>query len=208
MELYLDTGVLAAYYAPEPASAEAEGLVRATPHPAISDLSEVELFAAITRKLRRAELALTDARRIRAAFLAHLDAALYARVPLGREHYLLARDWAGRESVGVGPRGALHLAAAALSGRTLATLDPALAAAAAELGVEALPVEVEDGEAASVHEPPSVYGGDGGHTGRADRAEPADRTGQVTDPAAGRASGATGLAAREARAEDGEEAAR
>ena len=66
MELYLDTGVLAAYYAPEPASAEAESLVRATPRPAISDLSEVELFAAVTRKVRRAELALADARRIRA----------------------------------------------------------------------------------------------------------------------------------------------
>jgi len=160
MELYLDTGVLAAYYAPEPSSAEAEGLVRATPRPAISDLAEVELFAAVTRKVRRAELGLTDARRIRSAFLAHLDAALYTRLPLGREHYLLARDWAARESVGVGPRGALHLAAAALSGRTLATLDPALAAAAAELGVEALPVDVEDGEAASVHEPPAVYGGE------------------------------------------------
>jgi hypothetical protein len=159
MELYLDTGVLAAYYAPEPASAEAEGLVRATPHPAISDLSEVELFAAITRKVRRAELALTDARRIRSAFLAHLDAALYARLPLGREHYLLARDWAAREAAAVSPREALHLAAAALSGRTLATLDPALAAAAAELGVEALPLAIEeDGEAASVHEPPAVYG--------------------------------------------------
>jgi hypothetical protein len=171
MELYLDTGVLAAYYAPEPSSAEAEGLVRATPRPAISDLSEVELFAAVTRKVRRAELALTDARRIRSAFLAHLDAALYARLPLGREHYLLAREWAGREAAAVSPREALHLAAAALSGRTLATLDPALAAAAAELGVEALPLALEDGEAASVHEPPAVYGseddgeGDGGEEG-------------------------------------------
>lgn len=158
MELYLDTGVLAAYYAPEPASAEAEGLVRAAAQPAISDLTEVELFAAVTRKVRRAELSLPDARRIRAAFLAHLDAALYARLPLGREHYLLARDWAGREAVAVSPREALHLAAAALSGRTLATLDPVLAAIAGELGVEALPILSAAAEGSSVHEPASAYG--------------------------------------------------
>jgi hypothetical protein len=158
MELYLETGVLAAYYAPEAASAEAEGLVRATAQPAISDLGEVELFAALTRKVRRAELAMADARRIRAAFLAHLDAALYARVPLGREHFLLARDWAGREGAAVTAREAIHLAAAALSGRVLATLDPVLATAAAELGVQALPIAGFDDElASSVHEPPAPY---------------------------------------------------
>lgn len=165
MELYLETGVLAAYYAPEAASAEAEGLVRATAQPAISDLCEVELFAALTRKVRRAELAMADARRVRAAFLAHLDSALYARVPLSREHFLLARDWAGREGAAVNAREAIHLAAAALSGRVLATLDPVLAAAAGELGVQALPIAGIDSEASSVHEPQSVYEvepGDGG----------------------------------------------
>jgi predicted nucleic acid-binding protein len=157
MELYLETGVLAAYYAPEAVSAEAEGLVRATAQPAISDLVEVELFAALNRKVRRAELAMADARRIRAAFLAHLDSALYARVPLGREHFLLARDWAGRESTAVSAREAIHLAAAALSGRVLATLDPVLAAAAGELGVQALPIAGDDAQASSVHEPPAPY---------------------------------------------------
>lgn len=162
MELYLDTGVLAAYYAPEPSSEEAEGLVRSVPQPAISDLTEVELFAGLSAKVRRAELAQADARRIRSAFLAHLDAALYARLPLTREHYLLAREWAGRDGASVSAREALHLAAAALSGRTLATLDPALAAAAAELGVEALPLRFEIA-GSSVHEPPGTYsaGADG-----------------------------------------------
>jgi hypothetical protein len=202
MELYLDTGVLAAYYAPEPASAEAESLVRATRRPAISDLSEVELFAAVTRKVRRAELALADARRIRAAFLAHLDAALYARVPLGREHYLLARDWAGREAAAVSPREALHLAAAALSGRTLATLDPALAAAAAELGVEALPLGVEDGEAASVHEPPAVYGAAGGGGGAADADGGADDEDEPRGPRRDRRRAGGGRGGAKAKTEE------
>lgn len=156
MELYLDTGVLAAYYAPERSSAEAEGLVRSVPQPAISDLTEVELFAALAAKVERAELAAADARRIRSAFLAHLDATLYARLPLTREHYLLAREWAGRDAVAVSAREALHLAATALAGRTLATLDPALAEAAAELGVEILPLTI-DLEGSSVHEPGAAY---------------------------------------------------
>lgn len=151
MELYLDTGVVAAYYLPDPRSREAESLVRATHQPAVSDLTEVELFAALARKVRRAELALDDCRRIQALVLSHLDNNLYARCPLRREHYRLAREWAGRGSEELAGRDALHLAVAALEGRTLATLDRGLAAAGRALGVAVL--GGDEPVADTVHEP-------------------------------------------------------
>jgi len=58
---YLDTSVLAAYYCPEPLSDEAESIVRASRTPAICDLTEVELFSALSRKVRTRELDATEA---------------------------------------------------------------------------------------------------------------------------------------------------
>lgn len=165
--LYLDTALLAAYYAPEPASEEAESIVRASAQPAISDLTELELVAALSRKARHLELSLDDARRLRGAFFAHLDDALYTRLPLGREHYRLARDWLGRPEVHLAPRQALHLTAATLAGRTFATLDRELASAAAELGVVTLPLGDEADGSQEVHEPPAEgYGTQAGDRDR------------------------------------------
>lgn len=155
MKLYLDTGLLAAYYLPDPLSAESEALIRAFAGPAVSDLTEIELLAALARKVRRAELGGRDAQRVRTLFLSHLEDGLYTRLPLRRSHYRLARDWAGRGGVALDAAAALHLAAAALSGHTLATADPALIEAGRELGVDVVPVGAPGvGEASTVHEQP------------------------------------------------------
>lgn len=153
MKLYIDTGLLAAYYTPEPLSAETEELLRAFPAPAVSELSEVELVAVLARKVRAAGLAASDAQRVRTLFLTHLEDGFFTRLPLRRRHYQLARDWIGRGTVPLAPTDALHLAAAALAAHTLATADPALVEAARELGVDVLPVAIDAGEEAlSVHE--------------------------------------------------------
>lgn len=138
--IYLDSSVIAAYYCPEPLSAKAEQIIRAEIRPALSDLTEVELFSAVSRKTRSRELSRDDAERIAAQFVAHLDAAWYTRLPLDRRHYQLARDWLGRFSTPLRSLDALHLAVAASDGLQLVTSDAELARSGKRLGVSVLRV--------------------------------------------------------------------
>jgi len=136
--MYLDTSVLAAYYCPEALSRQAERLVRSRSRPAVSDLTEVELLSALSRKTRTAELAVGAAQRVAAQFRAHLDADLFRRLAVQRRHYEMARDWIGRFTTPLRTLDALHLALAESEGLTLATTDQALASAAEALGVKSL----------------------------------------------------------------------
>ncbi|MEM7050437.1 MAG: type II toxin-antitoxin system VapC family toxin [Acidobacteriota bacterium] len=153
MKLYIDSTVLAAYYTPETLSASAEGILQAYPLPAISELAEIELFSALSTKVERAELAVDDLRRIQAVFLGHLEDDFFQRVALGRHHFRLAREWAGRGFDALPPSASIHLATAALEERTLTTADPRLISAARSFGVDALPLEAPEGVAGGmVHE--------------------------------------------------------
>lgn len=136
--IYIDSSVIASYYCPEPLSAKAEQIIRAEPRPALSDLTEVELFSAVSRKTRSRELSRDDAERIAAQFLAHLESALYTRLALDRRHYQLARDWLGRFSTPLRSLDALHLAVAAIEGLQLVTSDEGLARSGEGLGVSVL----------------------------------------------------------------------
>jgi predicted nucleic acid-binding protein len=49
---YIDTSVLVAYYCPEPFADKAEEFLAKIDKPNISALTEVELFSALSRKLR------------------------------------------------------------------------------------------------------------------------------------------------------------
>ena len=49
---YVDTSVIVAYYCTEPLSEKAEDFVTTHARPAISNLTELELFSAISRKIR------------------------------------------------------------------------------------------------------------------------------------------------------------
>ncbi len=134
--IYLDTSVLAAYYCPEPLSQEAESIVRSKPSPAISDLTEVELLSALSRKVRTRELDATEAERIATKFLTHLEENFYKRFALERRHYLLARDWLRRFSSPLRTLDALHLAVAASGELQLVTADRGYARFAGALGID------------------------------------------------------------------------
>ena len=138
--IYLDTSILVAYYCPEALSVEAERLVRARVRPSISDLTEVELVSAVSRKIRASELDLREASRIVGQFLAHLEADLYNRLPLERRHYKLARDWMAQLATPLRSLDALHLAVAAVEGLPFATADRALARSGKDLGLRVIPV--------------------------------------------------------------------
>ena len=139
--VYVDTSVLVAYYCPERLSEEAEKLLMKYPRPAISSLTEVEFFSAVSRKVRRKEINLRDAGRIAAKFLAHLDADHYTYIPVEGHHYRLARDWIGMFKMELTTLDAVHLAVASSEGLTLITSDQGLFKSARALAQEAILLE-------------------------------------------------------------------
>jgi len=124
--VYIDTSVLVAYYCPERLSEKAEEFLMGVVRPAISSLTEVELFSAVSGKARRKEINLKDAGRVIAKFLAHMDADNYTYIPVEGNHYRLARDWIGMFRMELRTLDAIHLAVASSQGLTLLTSDQGL----------------------------------------------------------------------------------
>jgi hypothetical protein len=134
--IYLDTSVLVAYYCPEALSQKAERVIRSQLRSAISDLTEVEMNSALSRKTRHGELSRNDAQQVVARFSGHIEGNFYTRIAIERAHYTLARDWLGRFTTSLRTLDALHLAVAALERRQLVTADRTVARSAEAFGVK------------------------------------------------------------------------
>ena len=139
---YVDTTVLVAYYCPEPLSEKVEAFITAHTRPALSNLSELELFSAISRKIREGGLDRADGSRIVAKFLAHLDDLFYTKLIIEPHHYRLDRDWIGQFTTSLRSLDAIHLAVASSEGATLITADEGLAKSAVSLAVDAVLLSV------------------------------------------------------------------
>jgi len=139
---YVDTTVLVAYYCPEPLSEKVEAFITAHTRPALSNLSELELFSAISRKILEGGLDRADGSRIVAKFLAHLDDLFYTKLIIEPHHYRLARDWIGQFTTSLRSLDAIHLAVASSEGATLITADEGLAKSAVSLAVDAVLLSV------------------------------------------------------------------
>jgi uncharacterized protein len=135
---YVDTSVLAAYYCPEPLSEQAEAFLSQIDQPAISALTEIELFSAISRKLRMGEMSSTDAKRITAKFVSHREGEYYRVLPVNHHHYNLAREWIGQYLLPLKTLDALHLAVASCEELTFAAFDRQLIRNAVELHIKCL----------------------------------------------------------------------
>lgn len=133
--IYVDTSALAAYYCPEPLSAAAERALRVESERAVSWLAEVELAAAVARKVRTREMDFADARRIASLFQSHLEQRAYIRLGVSDIHFAKACEWLLNFAVALHSLDALHLAVAALNGCEILTADSALAKACGKLGV-------------------------------------------------------------------------
>jgi predicted nucleic acid-binding protein len=127
---YVDTSLLVAYYCPEPLSEKAEIFLTSHSPLVISTLTELELFSAVSRKVREKDLNRPSARRILAKFLSHLDGHFFASLPVTTHHLRLARDWIGQFNTSLRSLDALHLAVASLEGLTMVTGDRDLAESA------------------------------------------------------------------------------
>jgi predicted nucleic acid-binding protein len=135
--MYLDTSVLVAYYCPEQLSEIVEKLIVGQRQPAISDLVEVEFVSALARKVRSREMSRNDARRVSSTFVEHVEARLYARLPLQHSHLATARDWIAGFEISLRTLEALHLAVAQAANLRFVTADGQLARAAIALGIDA-----------------------------------------------------------------------
>jgi hypothetical protein len=133
---YIDTSVIVAYYYPEPLSEKAEAFLMTHASPAISTLTEVEMFSALSRKIREGGLSRKDAGLIVAKFLSHADGHYYTRLFVEPHHYRLARDWIGLFQTNLRTLDALHLAIAHAEGLTFVTADQGLAESAKALALD------------------------------------------------------------------------
>ncbi len=138
---YVDTSVLIAYYCPEPLSQEAEAFLTTNVQPTISALTEIELFSAVSKKVRTKEMKRNDAGRVVARFLADIDNGYYSYLPVEATHYRLARDWVGMFSLSLRTLDALHLAISSSEGLEIITTDPDLFKSAKALSLKAIFLE-------------------------------------------------------------------
>ena len=143
MKLYLDTSVLVAYYCPEPLSRQVQELLVESVKPAMSYLTETELYSAVARKVRTEEISGVDGNRILAKFSSHMDMNLFTILPIDDHHWRLARGWIGLFSTPLRTLDALHLAIASAGEFVLITADKSLQRSADILGVK---VRLIDGE--------------------------------------------------------------
>jgi len=141
LTVYIDTSVLVAYYCPEQLSEKAEAFLTAHIQPAISALTELELFSAISRKVREKGMDHKDAGRVTARFVAHVDNNYYSYLSVEGHHFRLARDWIGMFKLSLRTLDALHLAIASSQGFSIVTIDKSLSKSAKALGLNALLLE-------------------------------------------------------------------
>jgi uncharacterized protein len=133
---YIDTSVLVAYYSPELLSGKAEAFLLNNGRPIISALTEVEVFSALARKVRERAMPKTEAVRIKAKFISHVESGMYHRLTIGPHHYKLAGDWIALFKWNLRALDALHLAIASSEALPIVTADQGLAKSAAGLGLE------------------------------------------------------------------------
>lgn len=134
--IYLDTSIVAPLYWREALSDAVEGLVLSETELGLSQLVEVELFSALSRRVRMGEISQDDATAIVERFQTDIDNGFYCSITLETIHYHLAREWISQFTTPLRTLDALHLAVAFQNNMRLVTADAALAASGQFLGVE------------------------------------------------------------------------
>jgi uncharacterized protein len=134
--IYLDTSVLAPFYWTEAISDAVEQLFEQHERLVISELSEVELISALSRRVRMGEIDRADASAIAARFQAALDAEFYQLVTVTPLHYQTAKQWMQQFDTPLRTLDALHLAIASGLSIPLVTADLGLGKSATSLNVD------------------------------------------------------------------------
>jgi uncharacterized protein len=136
--IYLDTSMVAPLYWAEALSDTVEELVLSETELGLSQLVEVELVSALSRRVRMHEISQDNATAIVESFQSDIERGFYTRITLETIHYQLAREWISRFATPLRTLDALHLAVASQNNIRLVTADAALAASAQFLGIDIL----------------------------------------------------------------------
>ena len=134
--IYLDTSVVAPFYWTEALSDGVEALLRQEVELGISQLVEVELCSALSRRVRMGEIERDEAQAIADRFQTDRNSGFYIRLALEPIHYDMGRNWIARFDTPLRTLDALHLAIAASHNIPLVTADEGLVVSADVLGVE------------------------------------------------------------------------
>ena len=132
---YFDTSVLAAYYCPEPNSPAAEKIILHSENPAVSDLTELELASALSRKIREKSITREDGGKIIALFQSHVSQGLFQKILVEQEHFQIARAWIAQFTTPLRTLAALHLAIANTQKALFFTSDLQLVKAARHFAI-------------------------------------------------------------------------
>lgn len=136
--LYIDTSVLVAFYCPERISEQVEDILINTDEPAVSQLTEIEIASAVSRKVREKNLSKTDGDKILSIFQTHLDQKSFLYLPIQSKCYTNAKKWISHFNTPLRTLDALHLAIAQIAEIPILTADVKFANAAEEIGVEVI----------------------------------------------------------------------
>jgi predicted nucleic acid-binding protein len=134
--LYLDTSVLVAVIANEPASTRVDAWLRqqSSMALAISDWVTAEFSAALSIKLRMGTMTL-EKRAAALVWMARMSRDSFMVLPVSSACFSMAAHFADNYITSLRAADALHLAICAENGLKLYTLDQGLAAAGPPLGV-------------------------------------------------------------------------
>ena len=80
----------------------------------------------------------SDAGKVAARFLSHVDGDFFLYLAIEPQHFRLARDWVGLFNTSLRSLDALHLAVASSARLPVVTADLGLAKSAQALGIEAV----------------------------------------------------------------------
>jgi uncharacterized protein len=133
--IYLDTSILAPFYWAEAMSKPVTELFQQSQTLLISELSEVELMSALSRRVRMKEIERENAIAIANQFQAHITIGLYEKLPITTQHYQIAQSWIQNFDTPLRTLDALHLAVANEQQVPLITADIGLARSAVNLNV-------------------------------------------------------------------------
>ena len=140
---YIDTGILVAYYSPEALSEQVQTFLDSQLKPAISRLTEVELFSAVAKKVRMGELSHADGNLILSKFLSHIESGLFTIINPEAQHWKIARSWISLFTTSLRTLDALHLAIASAEDYVLVTSDQQLLRAAKTLDVKTFQISAK-----------------------------------------------------------------
>ena len=133
---YFDTSVIIAYYCPEILSEKAENILRRSKRAAISELVEVEMCSALSRKVREKDITEDNARQVLQQYKEHKRNGGYGLLTLNACHFSIAAGWLAQFTVPLRTRDALHLSLAFSHRIEIITADTQMHAAAQKLSIK------------------------------------------------------------------------